>query len=164
MLVREAFPFAPPPEHLLRDRDSISGLEFQRRDAGAVEGHESTSGHCASSARAANTPPAKQRAEREESPGLERSLRRWTRRRFSLRANRHHTGLGIGSCLVGSEPRQFRLEARALQDFWIHHVLRRFTLRGADNSARHRFADQPHGVMRRGQPARREGRGPEGVL
>jgi len=29
--LREAFPFASPPKYLLRDRDSIYGLEFQRR-------------------------------------------------------------------------------------------------------------------------------------
>jgi hypothetical protein len=31
--LREAFPFASPPKYLLRDRDSIYGLEFQRRAA-----------------------------------------------------------------------------------------------------------------------------------
>ena len=29
--LREAFPFTSPPKYLLRDRDSIYGLEFQRR-------------------------------------------------------------------------------------------------------------------------------------
>jgi hypothetical protein len=29
--LREAFPFASPPKYLLRDRDSIFGLEFWRR-------------------------------------------------------------------------------------------------------------------------------------
>ena len=29
--LREAFPFTPPPKYLLRDRDGIYGLKFQRR-------------------------------------------------------------------------------------------------------------------------------------